>query len=412
MGYTRKLDIIFPSILISLMPLFLMTGPFLSDLSLVIVIFFYLFNSIKEKNYSLFRSFFFKIFLFFYAYLIFNSIFNFYDYNNLRVSISYLRFGLYVLAVIYFLRKNEKIIYWLFCCFFVCFSILVIDGFYQYFFGINLTGYSLGHEKRVSSFFYDEFILGSYLARLSPIFFGLAFYLSKTKKKLLLYFFILFIFTQTLIFLSGERAAFFFSLMTTLFIVLMIAGYKKMKFFVIFFPIVLILLISIFNSKAKERIIDETLTSIGINSKEKNIFSKHHESHYMTAYNMYLDNKFVGIGLRNFRNFCSNPKYKIDEKSCSTHPHNTYIQLLAETGLIGFMFGIILFFYFCYHSLIHFKKKYLDKETLFNNFEICLLSSILVTLWPFIPTGNFFNNWLSIVYFYPVGFLLWSMNKN
>ena len=143
-----------------------------------------------------------------------------------------------------------------------------------------------------------------------------------------------------------------------------------------------------------------------------NIFSKHHESHYMTAYNMYLDNKFVGIGLRNFRNFCSNPKYKIDEKSCSTHPHNTYIQLLAETGLIGFMFGIILFFYFCYHSLIHFKKKYLDKETLFNNFEICLLSSILVTLWPFIPTGNFFNNWLSIVYFYPVGFLLWSMNKN
>ena len=194
------------------------------------------------------------------------------------------------------------------------------------------------------------------MARLSPIFFGLAFYLSKTKKKLLLYFFILFIFTQTLIFLSGERAAFVFSLMTTLFIVLMIAGYKKMKFFVIFFPIVLILLISIFNSKAKERIIDETLTSIGINSKEMNIFSRHHESHYMTAYNMYLDNKFVGIGLRNFRNFCSNPKYKIDEKSCSTHPHNTYIQLLAETGLIGFMFGIILFFYFCYHSLIHLKK--------------------------------------------------------
>ena len=54
----------------------------------------------------------------------------------------------------------------------------------------------------------------------------------------------------------------------------------------------------------------------------------------------------VGIGLRNFRNFFSNPKYKIDEKSCSTHPHNTYIQLLAETGLIGFMFGIILFFIF------------------------------------------------------------------
>ena len=51
----EKLDITFPSILISLMPFFLITGPFLSDLSLLIVIFFYLFNSIKEKKFYSFK---------------------------------------------------------------------------------------------------------------------------------------------------------------------------------------------------------------------------------------------------------------------------------------------------------------------------------------------------------------------
>ena len=34
-------------------------------------------------------------------------------------------------------------------------------------------------------------------------------------------------------------------------------------------------------------------------------------------------------------------KYNSGIKSCSTHPHNYYFQLLGETGLIGFL----LFFY-------------------------------------------------------------------
>ena len=51
------------------------------------------------------------------------------------------------------------------------------------------------------------------------------------------------------------------------------------------------------------------------------------------------------------------------------------------------------------------------KKNYMNNFEICLLSSILITIWPVVPSGNFFNNWLSIVYYFPVGFLLYSLEK-
>ena len=41
-----------------------------------------------------------------------------------------------------------------------------------------------------------------------------------------------------------------------------------------------------------------------------------------------------------------------------------------------------------------------------TNYELCLLIAFFVTLWPIIPSGSFFNNWLNILYFFPLGFYL------
>ncbi len=179
-----------------------------------------------------------------------------------------------------------------------------------------------------------------------------------------------------------------------------------------------------YDNSAKKRIWDQTIYQIGINSKHLNLFSEGHESHYKSAYKMFEDNKIIGIGIRNFRNYCNEEKYKIGykkiiipfqiyhDRSCTTHPHNTYIQLLSETGIIGFSFLLSIFFYFLYLCTIHLFGIIKNKVYYFNNFEICLLAAVLITIWPFIPSGNFFNNWLSIIYYFPVGFLLWSIKKN
>jgi hypothetical protein len=39
------------------------------------------------------------------------------------------------------------------------------------------------------------------------------------------------------------------------------------------------------------------------------------------------------------------------------------------------------------------------------------LCSFLISLFPFIPSGNFFNGWLNIVYYLPLGFYL-NYKKN
>ena len=53
---------------------------------------------------------------------------------------------------------------------------------------------------------------------------------------------------------------------------------------------------------------------------------------------MFKDKPFFGHGPRVFRFKCSEPEFSIGMRPCNSHPHNFYIQLLAETGLIGLLF--------------------------------------------------------------------------
>ena len=88
------------------------------------------------------------------------------------------------------------------------------------------------------------------------------------------------------------------------------------------------------------------------------------------------------------------------------HPHSTWVQILSETGIIPFSILIFLFFIVVKNFFQYIKNNF-GKQILSNNDEkVIILGAFLITLWPFIPSGNFFNNWLSIVYFFPLGFYL------
>ena len=102
----------------------------------------------------------------------------------------------------------------------------------------------------------------------------------------------------------------------------------------------------------------------------------------------------------------------IKKNACNTHPHNFYYQLLAETGIIGFSFIFILFFYLLYAIIKNIFKNYFYKKTFTNNLEICITSILFITLWPLTTTGNFFNNWLNIISFYLLAFYLFSILKS
>ena len=408
-----------PIILFSLLPFFLITGPFLSDLSVSFISLLFLIHCLREKNFSYFKNKYFYFFLIFWSYLIINSLINNFNFDSLKISFFYFRYGIFVIAIVALLEVDDKFMKYFFYCIFICFTVLIIDGFYQYFVGENILGWELG--GRVTSFFGEEKILGSYLSRLWPIFFGLSIFILNKKNKKFFLFALIFILSEVLIFVSGDRTAFFYINLSAVFVIFLSQKLFKLRLIILLSSILLIVVISVINPTAKERLIDYTFTQMNVVKETKKehetvgryIFSMQHNHHYLTAYKMFLDNKILGVGVKNFRNFCNDEKYKESRFSCSTHPHNSYLQILTEIGMIGFLFlmGILLVFcrFIFKHMLLKKRGKYF-----FTDFEICVLSGIAIYLWPFIPTGNVFNNWLNIAMILNLPFLIWSrkLTKN
>jgi O-antigen ligase len=221
----------------------------------------------------------------------------------------------------------------------------------------------------------------------------------------------MFILSEVLIFLSGDRTAFFYINFSAIIVMIFSQSLLKLRLFTLVSSILLILTISYFNPTAKERVFDQTINQMNLfnndSQKEIYLFSKQHTHHYVTAYKIFLDNKVFGVGVKNFRNFCSDEKYEVSSLSCSTHPHNIYIQILSETGVFGFLFIISIFLTFVFYLIKHLILK-INSKVLFTDFEICILSGIAIYLWPIIPTGSVFNNWLNIIMILNLPFLIWS----
>jgi O-antigen ligase len=96
---------------------------------------------------------------------------------------------------------------------------------------------------------------------------------------------------------------------------------------------------------------------------------------------------------------------------CNTHPHNIHIQFLSELGILGYIFLLIAFSFLLIMILIIFFK-YLRNNKLKNK-ELCLFFSILglfLSIFPFFPSGNFFNNWLSVILYFNLASLILSYN--
>ena len=413
--------IVFPSYLIALIPLFLITGPFLPDLAITLCAVIFLFNSYKNSLTQYYTNIFFLVFILFWILLLASSLNSDLIWISLNTSIFYIRFGIFALSTWYLFKQNEKLILYLFYCFLFCFLILIFDAYLQFFTGKNIQGFLI-QGTRISSFFGNELILGSYLSRLMPVFFASIIYLIKKKIISINYFFfygLLFILVDVLIYVSGERASFFYLNFSTLFLLIFLNDYKKFRLITFLISLILIILVSVSKPEYKNRMINNTIENsfiknlISFNEVSLNtLFTSEHDALYSSAYKMFLKNKYLGVGPKLFRYECSKKEFYINIFSCSTHPHNSYIQLLAETGIPGFLMIFFIFLLICYYLIKHLFFKLFKKLILFDNFQISLICSLTITLWPVIPNGNFFNNWLNVIYFLPIGFLIATLDKS
>jgi O-antigen ligase len=381
----------------------LISGPFLPDLIVSLSSLVFLVYVFKYKLFFYFTKKPLIIFFIFCAYCILVSIFVAKDTMlSFESSLFYFRIGVFSCLIWYLVEQDKKILTYFYYALVISFLALIVDGYIQFLTGTNILGLPKAGD-RISSFFGDELIMGSYLSRLFPLLFAL--FTVKEKKKLELYFMILFfLLLSGLVLISGERAAFAFYCLSFLFIIIFMKGYAKLRIILsVGSAIVIIIIISSFD-QVKNRMISDPTSTI-----TKSIFTPGHDSIIRTAYNMFKDKPLVGHGPKMFRVICKDEKYATGIMPCMTHPHNFYIQLLAETGIIGFSFLFSVFAYVLYCAYRQCKSMVLRQKRYLTDYQVCLLAGILITVWPITTNGNFLNNWLMIVYSLPVGFYLHSL---
>ena len=423
MNITEKKNNFFTFLLI-LFPISLISGPLLPEIiSFLLLIYFFInFSTFEKKNF--FKD---KIILFLFFYYIYLLVISFLKIELLEFlsdQFFYFRFILFSLAVYSLISINKNIFNYLGYCFVVLFFLLIVDVIVQYSFGKNIIGIGTFAPNRYSGLFGDELVLGGYLSRFFPLLIGLIYINEHFKfKNILIVFFCLLVVIG--VFISGERTALGLTFVT-LFFSFIKKDMRKNALIIVTLVLVSLTILSYFNKSQRYRIFIEPFHQMSLlsekflnkyedvsveYSKESltkfNLFSSHHHDHYITGIKIFKDNILFGVGPEQFRIKCKLKKYATGNDPCSTHPHNFLIQVLSETGIVGLCFYVFVLIFLIKEI---YKNINLKKYGSIKDIEYFVYLSFLINLWPFFPSGNLFNNWLSFIIYFPLGFYLYAKN--
>lgn len=405
-------------LLLCLFPVSLVFSFGLAQIIIALVSIVMLYIVLYRKYFFFFKNIYFVYFLTFCLYLIARSLFSEDIIFSLNSSIFYFRHGIFSIAIYYILsyypKKNLK--YFFYFLFFTYF-LLLFDGYFQSIFGFNLINMQLPQVYRVSSFFGEEMILGSYLTRTFPLIIAVIYFIYKENKYIDIYISSLILINIIMVFLTGERSAFFLScLFSFLFLLFTDIISIKRKFLLLFCLLFIFSITILTNERINHRYIIQTKNAFTKTLDENQVSTKNTyylftfdtEAHYRSAFAMFKENILFGQGPKMFRKLCSKDNFNYNKWSCTSHPHNQYLELLAETGIVGFAFVFFLFLKICSYFIkrfINFFKKNKNQISV-DNIQLIFMCFSFATLWPFIPTGRFLSSISSVFNFFPIGFYL------
>ena len=231
----------------------------------------------------------------------------------------------------------------------------------QFFYGKNILGYE-PWEGRITGLFEHEAIAGAFLQKL----------------------FLFSIIGILLLFNNKSKKSYFFSFFVLL--IIFIASFvasNRISFLILFsISIILIIFFSILRSKLIFALVFSIPIFIYLYQSDEQTF--------LTSFKSFNDSKILGKGLKSFRYECKN---YLKEKNtiCSTHPHNYHLEVLHDTGLVGF----IIISFFVFYLLINKSKLIFSSNISYSEkiFLSLIIINFLIEIFPIKSTGSLFTTW-------------------
>ncbi len=404
------------SILIGTLPISFIFGTFIVNINILSIIIGGLFIYLKGNRFKLNQID--SLIILFFAYILFTSFYNTFEINFLQPndkkeyyilnkSLFFLRYLLLYLSIRILIENkllNFKIIFYFFSSTVI---FVILDVILQFFIGKDIFGFVSPYSHKYTGPFNDEAIAGGFIQRFSLfIFFSFILYSSIKITSFKIYILsLLFFITVISIIFSGNRMPLML-FMFSIFLILITNKTLKQYLFQILIFMFFISLITINSSSAiknyyktfysqSEKIISlysYRITGIGsdlpLSMRPSYIFE------FDAGISTFKLNKFIGGGIKSFRFNC--PKRKItskDRTTCNMHPHNYFLEILTDLGLVGFLMFIaiiILVLFKAYKKLINSDNKYI-----FSPFFYIFLMEIF----PFKSSGSFFTTNNSVIIF-------------
>ena len=384
--------------LYSIIPLSLIIGNAFININIILIDIFFIYECIKYRNFNFAKEKIFLFLVFIWFYLIINSTLNISitseSYDGLIRSLNFIRFIILIYATKYFFKKfiliKERIlIFWS-----IILTITLIDIFFEKIVGHNIIGIISPSPERISSFFGNELIVGNFVLGFGFII--SSFLLIKSEKLSFIkkfYSNLFLILVPFSVFVTGERSNFIKSLILFILLLILINNkfllFKKKTIFIITFILIFFSILISKNILNRQSAIFEQYKNINKIEKIENI---QYAQHYLLAWSIFSENKWLGIGTKNFRYICNNEKYQEKyPRGCTTHPHQIYFELLCEQGIIGF-FIFLLFF------LVVFISSYRTYKENKNLYHLNSFLFYIVFLIPLLPSGSFFSTFNASIF--------------
>ena len=397
------------TILICLLPMFLVSSSILANLSSASIGFLFLFDALKNKKYEYFNNKIFILLLIFFIYLIINFLhaqsFD-YIYDSPKRNIGFIRFILLAFAISYYFN-NQKFKYFqlILSIWISTFVFISIDLLVQYFCGYNFFLQSNTFPGRLSGVMGNELKIGGYY--LGFYFFSIA-AVTKIFSKRIYIVSILIVFFTLISFLIGERAN-FLKVFSGLLIFLFFWDKYKVKYKLLILSLIFALLIigGNLNQNLKYRFVGQFSSYIIDNGFKAYYYNSQYGAHYGTSIKMFMNYPLMGIGIKNFMEECyvddqkkyDDERFLLNKARCNTHPHQLHLEILSQLGIVGYSMFLSFFLWFIGRGFLIYKKNK-------NIYHLGALIFILTSLFIPLPTGSFFTTFGASIFWINFGLVL------